>query len=206
VPDEGHDIMTVLERTRTPWRVVDIVVASVIAAACSVVFIVWGVAYQGPFTVLTPLLPGLQGLVNGPWLFAGVLAGLVVRRPGAAIYAELVAAVIEALVGSQWGVMTLVSGAVQGLGAELVFAALLYRRFGPGVAFLAGAGAGLGETVVDLLVSYPGSTPLFAVVYAVTTMLSGAVFGFLSWLLVRSLARTGALSRFAAGRDAKRVG
>jgi energy-coupling factor transport system substrate-specific component len=198
--------MTVLERTRTTWRVVDIVVASVVAAACSVVFIVWGVAYQGPATLITPLLPGLQGLVNGPWLFAGVLAGLIVRRPGAAIYAELVAAVIEALVGNQWGVTTLLSGAVQGLGAEVVFALVLYRRFGPGIAFLAGAGAGIGETVVDLLLYYPGSTPLFAVVYALSTMLSGAVFGLLSWLLVRSLARTGALSRFAAGRDAKRVG
>jgi len=186
--------------------VVDIVVASVIAAACSVVFIAWGVAYQGPATLLTPLLPGLQGLVNGPWLFAGVLAGLIVRRPGAAIYAELVAAVIEALVGNQWGVTTLVSGLVQGLGAELVFAAFLYRRFGPGVAFLAGAGAGLGETVVDLLLYYQGSKPVFVVVYAISTMLSGAVFGFLSWLLVRALARTGALARFAAGRDAKRVG
>ncbi|HEY0374105.1 MAG TPA: ECF transporter S component [Amnibacterium sp.] len=199
--------MTVLERPRTTtWRVVDIVVASVIAAACSVVFIAWAVAYQGPAALLTPLLPGLQGLVNGPWLFAGVLAGLIVRRPGAAIYAELVAAVIEALVGNQWGVTTLLSGAVQGGGAELVFALVLYRRFGPGVALLAGAGAGLGETVVDLLLYYQGSTPLFAVVYAASTMLSGAVFGVLSWLLVRALARTGALARFAAGRDAKRVG
>jgi energy-coupling factor transport system substrate-specific component len=198
--------MSVLERPRTTWRVVDIVVASVVAAACSVVFLVWGVAYQGPAALVTPLLPGLQGLVNGPWLFAGVLVGLIVRRPGAAVYAELVAAVIEALVGNQWGVTTLVSGAVQGLGAEVVFALVLYRRFGPGIAFLAGAGAGLGETVVDLLLYYPGSTPVFVVVYAVSTMLSGAVFGFLSWLLVRALARTGALSRFAAGRDAKRVG
>ncbi|HEY8319517.1 MAG TPA: ECF transporter S component [Amnibacterium sp.] len=198
--------MTVLDRPRTTWRVVDIVVASVIAAACSVVFIAWGVAYQGPATLLTPLLPGLQGLVNGPWLFAGVLAGLIVRRPGAAIYAELVAAVIEALVGNQWGVTTLISGLAQGLGAELVFAVFLYRGFGPGVAFLAGAGAGLGETVVDLLLYYPGSKPVFVVVYAISTMLSGAVFGFLSLLLVRALARTGALARFAAGRDAKRVG
>ena len=95
---------------------------------------------------------------------------------------------------------------MQGLGAELVFAALLYRRFGPGVAFLAGAGAGLGETVVDLFLYYPGSKPVFVVIYAISTMLSGAVFGFLSWLLVRALARTGALARFAAGRDAKRVG
>ena len=198
--------MTVLERTRTTWRVVDIVVASVIAAACSVVFIAWNVAYQGPSTLLNAALPGLQGLTIGPWLFAGVLAGLVVRRPGAAVYAELVAAVIEALVGNQWGVLTLVSGLAQGLGAEIVFAVLLYRRFGPVVAFLAGAGAGVGDSIVDLLTYYPGSKPAFIVIYTLCVMLSGAVFGFLSWLLVRSLARTGVLSRFAAGRDAKRVG
>ncbi|HET6826733.1 MAG TPA: ECF transporter S component [Amnibacterium sp.] len=198
--------MTVLERTRTTWRVVDIVVASVIAAACSVVFIAWNVAYQGPSTLLNAALPGLQGLTIGPWLFAGVLAGLVVRRPGAAVYAELVAAVIEALVGNQWGVLTLVSGLAQGLGAELVFAVLLYRRFGPLAAFLAGAGAGVGDSIVDLLTYYPGSKPAFIVIYTLCVMLSGAVFGFLSWLLVRALARTGALSRFAAGRDAKRVG
>jgi len=198
--------VTVLERPRTTWRVIDIVVASVIAAACSVVFIVWAVAYQGPNAALTALLPGLQGLVNGPWLFAGVLAGLIVRRPGAALYAELVAAVLEALVGNQWGVTTLLSGAAQGLGAEVVFALVLYRRFGPIVALLAGAGAGCGETVVDLTVYYPGSTASFALVYGISTVISGALFGFLSWLLVRALARTGALSRFAAGRDAKRVG
>jgi energy-coupling factor transport system permease protein len=197
--------MTIAPPTRRTWRVVDIVVASVIAAACSVVFVLWAVAYQGPAALLTPLLPGLQGLVNGPWLFAGVLAGLVVRKPGAAVYAELVAAVIEALVGNQWGVTTLISGLVQGLGAEVVFAVLLYRGFSPLVAFLAGAGAGLGETVVDLLLYYPGSKPAFALTYGLSTMLSGAVFGLLSWLLMRALASTGVLDRFAAGRSARRV-
>jgi energy-coupling factor transport system substrate-specific component len=197
--------MTIAPPTRRTWRVVDIVVASVIAAACSVVFVLWAVAYQGPAALLTPLLPGLQGLVNGPWLFAGVLAGLVVRKPGAAVYAELVAAVIEALVGNQWGATTLISGLVQGLGAEVVFAVLLYRRFSPLVGFLAGAGAGLGETVVDLLLYYPGSKPAFALTYGLSTMLSGAVFGLLSWLLMRALASTGVLDRFAAGRSARRV-
>ena len=32
-----------------------------------------------------------------PWLIAGVVAGLVVRRPGAAFFAEVLAAVVEAL-------------------------------------------------------------------------------------------------------------
>ena len=27
-----------------------------------------------------PLLPGIQGLLDGPWLFAGVLGGLIIRK------------------------------------------------------------------------------------------------------------------------------
>ena len=41
---------------RFRWRVVDIVVASVIAVACAAVFLLWNIAYEGPSTVLTPLL------------------------------------------------------------------------------------------------------------------------------------------------------
>jgi len=92
------------------WRVVDIVVASVIAVACSVVFLLWNVGYEAPSALLKPLLPGLQGLLAGPWLVAGVLGGLIIRKPGAALYTELVAAVISALVGNQWGPLTIVSG------------------------------------------------------------------------------------------------
>ena len=56
-----------------------------------------------PSAFLTPILPGLQGLLAGPWLVAGVLGALIIRKPGAALYTELVAAVISALVGNQWG-------------------------------------------------------------------------------------------------------
>ena len=57
-----------------------------------------------------------------------VLAPLVIRKPGAALFAEMVAAGVSALLGSQWGVDTLLSGFVQGAAAELVFAFTLYRR------------------------------------------------------------------------------
>ena len=60
---------------RFRWRIVDIVVASVIAVACAGIFLVWNVAYEGPSSLLTPLLPGVQGLLAGPWLIAGVLGG-----------------------------------------------------------------------------------------------------------------------------------
>lgn len=190
-------------RPRSSWRVVDIVVTAVIAVAAAFVFSLWDLVYNVPQTLFSAVLPGFQGLINGPWLFAGVLAAVIVRKPGAALFAELVAASLEALIGSAWGPLTLVSGAVQGLGAELVFAILLYRVWRPWTAVLAGAGAGLFGACYDLFAWYASvATPLYSTVYIVTGVVSGAVVaGLLSWLVARALARTGVLSRFASGRE-----
>jgi energy-coupling factor transport system substrate-specific component len=183
------------------WRVVDIVVASVLATAAGLVFVVWNIASNPISAPLTAVLPGLQALLAGGWLFAGVLTALVIRKPGAALYGELVAATVSALVGNQWGVLTLESGLVQGIGAELVFAAFLYRRWGLPVALLAGAVAGLALAINDLILWYPGSANTFAAIYTVSAIVSCTlVAGLLSWFAVRGLAKTGALSRFASGR------
>jgi energy-coupling factor transport system substrate-specific component len=187
------------------WRVVDLVVASVLAVACGALFLLWNIASVGPIQLVTPVLPGLQGLLNGPWLIAGPLVGLVVRKPGAAVYGELVAAALELLILPTYGPVVLLSGLLQGLGAEVVLALVLYRRFGVLVALLAGAAAGLAESVLDLLVYYTGSKPAFVLGYSVSTVVSGAVIGVVAWLLVRALAATGVLDRFAAGRSARRL-
>ncbi|MGJ6122210.1 ECF transporter S component [Mycolicibacterium sp. Y3] len=183
------------------WRVVDIVVASVLATAAGLVFVLWNIASNPISTPLSAALPGLQALLGGGWLFAGVLTALVIRKPGAALYGELVAATVSALVGNQWGVLTLESGLVQGLGAELVFAVFLYRRWGLPTAVLAGAVAGLALAINDLILWYPGSASTFITIYTVSAIVSGALIaGLLSWFVVRGLAKTGALSRFASGR------
>lgn len=191
---------------RTRWRVVDIVVASVIGVASGVVFVLWNIAYVGPSELISPLLPGLQGLLDGPWLLAGVLGALVIRKPGAAVYTELLAAAVSALtlVGNTWGaVLTLEAGLVQGLGAELVFLLFRYRRWSLPVAVLAGIGAALAGAVNNLILWYPGSAMTFIVVYLISGVLSGAVIaGLLPWWLTRRLAATGALDRFASGRSA----
>ena len=189
-------------RIRWRWRVVDIVTASVLGAAFGFVFLAWNAVYKGPSDLLTPLLPGVQGLLVGPWLIAGVVGGLVIRKPGAAIYVETLAAVVSALAGTTWGgLLTVEAGIVQGIGAELVLLAFLYRGH-IAAAALAGAGAGIAEAINDLVLWYRGSTPLFATVYAISCALSGlAVAGVLGWLLVRALAATGALARFPVGRE-----
>jgi energy-coupling factor transport system permease protein len=192
---------------RLRWRVVDIVVASVIGVAVGVVFWAWGVVW-GPISApIEALLPGLQAAPAAVWLVAGVLGALVIRKPGAALYTELVAAIVSALIGSQWGgLLTIEAGLVQGLGAELVFAIFLYRNWRLPVVLLAGAGAGLAMAVNDLVLWYAGAAPTFAIVYTVSAVVGGALIaGGLSWLAVRGLARAGALDRFAAGRELRTV-
>ncbi|MGP6204916.1 ECF transporter S component [Microbacterium sp. F2] len=194
---------TVANRFR--WRIVDIVVASVIGVASGLIFLAWNVGYVGPSTLLEPLLPGIQGLLDGPWLFAGVLGALVIRKPGAAIYTELLAAVVSALVGNQWGgFLTLEAGFVQGLGAEIIFLIFAYRVWTLPVAILAGAGAALAGGINNLILWYAGADVTFTIVYLISTVISGAVIaGLLSWLLVRALAATGALDAFPAGREVR---
>jgi energy-coupling factor transport system permease protein len=184
------------------WRVVDIVVAAVIGVAGGVVYWAWNLIYNVPAHGLEVLLPGAQALTYGIWLIAGVLAALIIRKPGAAVFAELVAATVEALVGNQWGPLTIVYGLVEGIGAELVFALFLYASWRVGTAILAGAVAGVGGAILDLLFYYPNYTSLVMTVYVACFAFSGAVLGGLvSWLLTRALAATGALSRFASGRQ-----
>lgn len=190
-----------IDRPILRWRIVDIVVASVLATAAGLIFVLWNIASNPVSAPLGAVLPGLQALLGGGWLFAGVLTALVIRKPGAAVYGELVAASVSALVGNQWGVLTLESGLVQGLGAELVFAVFLYRRWGLPTAVLSGAVAGIALAINDLILWYPGSAAGFAAVYVASAILSGAVVaGLLSWVVVKNLAKTGVLSRFAAGR------
>ena len=187
------------------WRVVDIVIAAVVAVACAVVFVGWNFGSH-IFDGLQALLPGIQSLGYGPWLLGGPLAALIIRKPGAALFGELVAAAVSMLLGAPWGLQTLESGLVQGLAAEIVFAAFLYRNWSLPVAALAGAAAGFVAGINDWIFYYAGADTLFLTIYIAGATLSGAVIaGIGSWALVKALARTGALRRFAAGREAERV-
>jgi energy-coupling factor transport system substrate-specific component len=184
------------------WRTIDIVIASIIAVAFGVIFwawnFVWG-ATEGAFAFFPPA----QTLLYGVWLMPAVLAGLIIRKPGAALFTETVAAVISALLGAKWGATVIPQGLVQGLGAELAFAMLLYRSWKLPAALLAGLLTGLSAALFDFFV-WNGSYALwdYRVPYALLTMLSSTVIaGAGGWALVRALAPTGVLDRFAAGRD-----
>ncbi|WP_304348411.1 ECF transporter S component [Corynebacterium frankenforstense] len=190
---------------RLNWRVVDIIVAAVLGVTCGLIFWVWNSVGYAWTTTMDALTPGLGGIAIGIWLLGGTVGGLVIRKPGAALFVEVLAAVVSATLGNQWGIGTVYSGLAQGLGAELIFAAFAYRRFGPVSAALAGAGAGVGAIALELFTAANLAKTLeYNLIYAGCVIVSGAVLaGLLGHALVRALARTGALDRFAAGREVR---
>ncbi|MFJ6113621.1 ECF transporter S component [Agrococcus sediminis] len=193
-------------RPRTRWRVVDIVVAAVLGVATGLLFVLWNSVGYAWFTAMDALTPGFGGLAVGIWLIGGVLGGLIIRKPGAALFVELLAASVSMLLGSQWSIETVYSGIAQGLGAELVFLLVAYRRFGLPVAMLAGVGAAVAAFVLELFLSGNlAKSPEFLGIYLGSLVVSGALLaGLVGWLLTRALAATGVLDRFASGRSRAR--
>jgi len=187
------------------WRTVDIVVTAAIAVAFGVVYWAWGLVYSaiGPAFAF---FPPAQNLVDGVWLIAGVLAGLIVRKPGAALFAELVAATVEAMLGGQWGLDTLVSGFIQGLGCEIVFAIFRYRVWDMRVAMLAAAASAFAGWLHDVPVYYADLAVTDWVVLLVIYLISALILGgVVSWWLYNALVRSGVLAQFESGRAQARV-
>ena len=184
------------------WRTVDIVVAAVIAVAFSVVFWAWNLLWVATGPAFAAL-PPLQGFMYGIWLLPGVLGMLVIRKPGAAVFTEFVAAAVSALLlGTPWGLTVVWYGLRQGLAPELVFAATRYRRFTLPVALVAGAAAGLVASALDRFYFYPTWTTGWTALYVGLVSASAAVIaGVGAWLLVRALAPTGALDPFPSGGE-----
>ena len=189
------------------WRVIDIVTAAVLGVACGLIFVAWNPVGGAAFDMLGKFLPGLGGLATGIWLLGGTLGGYVIRKPGAALFVEVLAASVSMALGSQWAVETIYSGLAQGIGAEIVFALLAYRRFNAWVAAAAGALSFVGAWVLELFLSGNiAKGALYNVSYMFFGVASGIVLaGLLAWALTNALAKTGALDRFASGRGAREL-
>lgn len=179
------------------WRTRDIVIAAIIGVAFGVVFWVWGIAWSGPLDVVFAFAPPLKDLGYAVWLVPAVLAPLIVRKPGAALFAEMVAAGVSAFLGSVWGVDTLLSGFVQGAAAELVFAFTLYRLWSFPVLALAAAASAAAAWIHDWALYFADVDLAVQLVRGVAMLVSAVVIvagG--SVALHRSLKRAGVLEGF----------
>ena len=183
--------------TEETWRTRDILVVAVIGVVFGVVFSVW----NGVWLVVAPLtaaVPLHAFLLYGVWLVPAVLAPLIVRKPGAAVFGELVAAGVSVLAGAPWGPDVLLSGFVQGAAAELVFAMTLYRNWSLPILGLAAIASAAAAWIHDWAIYYADADFALQVLRAVVMAVSALVIvtgG--SLLLERALRRAGVLEGFA---------
>lgn len=192
-----------IRSTSIRYRTLDLVTIAMLGVAFGVVFWGWGKFYDVIDLGAAVGFKPAAGLLGGMWLIAGVVGGLIVRRPGAAFATEMVAAMISMFVlgGTAWGGTVLLSGIVQGLGAELIFAVFLYRRFDVVTAMLAGALSAVFAVFYEWKYYWPDWDLQWRLAYLGFFTVSGIVIaGLCGWLLVRRLAQAGALDSFAAGR------
>jgi energy-coupling factor transport system substrate-specific component len=200
-----HALGARLRGDAPPWRTVDIVVAAVLAAAIGVIFWAWGLLWNVIDPAFTAFPPG-KAFMYGMWLLPGVLGMLIIRKPGAAVFTSLLASIVSALLGTQWGLWVIVYGLLQGVLPELVFLATRYRRFTLPVAMLAAAAAGVGAAFLDWFYWNREWTLGWTSAYSALVIASAVVVaGIGSWALVRALAPTGVLDAFPSGRERTEV-
>lgn len=132
------------------WKVKEIVIMSVISIVFAVVYLL--------FTHFGNVLAGMFGPIAyepiyGIWFIVSVIAAYMIRKPGAALVSEIIAALVECLLGNPSGPMVIVIGIVQGLGAEAVFLATRWKAYSLPVLMLAGMGSSVASFFYDLFVS-----------------------------------------------------
>ena len=109
------------EKKEYGWKLKEIILVAMICIVFGVVYL--GGVYLASFlsTLLTPvgLAPLANEIVFGVWFMAAILAAYILQKPGVCIVAEVLAALIEVLLGNMYGPMVIVAGIVQGAGGRL---------------------------------------------------------------------------------------
>lgn len=195
--------MTLISRTVSSFKsitIFEIVLTLVLAVALGVAFWGWTFVYDlaKPFLKLS----GLSYLVAGFWILASVLVPHIVRKPGIAIIASIMAAFIESLL-THWGLMSVVWGIVQGLGAEIIFFIFAYRNWSLPVLMVAAALSTLFSYTLDYFLYDYGALTLGFNVLQLSSFIVSSVFfaGVLSFLLGKRLVRLGILDQFLIAKD-----
>lgn len=177
------------------------VTVAVMAAAMGVAYWAWTLVYD---VLKEPLLKplGIKRALDGFWLMAPVFFGYMVRKPGMALFGSLVAAAVEGII-TQWGMSAVVYGLVQGLGAELVFALFLYRKWNWLVLILAASMSAVFSFAYDYLSQEQANLSVaFNAIQLLVFIISSWVFAAaLSRYLGNRLVKTGLLDGFLIARD-----
>ncbi|WP_047982249.1 ECF transporter S component [Ornithinibacillus contaminans] len=187
------------------WKLKEIILMSILGVAFGVIYLLFFFVGQALTTFLTPFGLGPLGyeFIFGIWFIVSILAAYIIRKPGVALMAEVIAAIVEVLIGSSAGPSLIISGMIQGAGAEFVFALTKWRNYRLPVLMLSGVSAAIFSFVWGIYISgIFALEPWIIITSLAIRIVSGALLaGLLGKWLGDQLAKTGVLRGYAIGKE-----
>ncbi|GLQ37196.1 putative HMP/thiamine permease protein YkoE [Rhizobium albus] len=186
------------------WTLREILIVAFLGAVFGVLYLAWVQVWLITQAIFGPVT---MDVVMGFWFIVSIIAAAIIRKPGAALLSEVLAAVVQVLLGSPAGLLLIVTGLVQGAGAEAVFAATRWKNYRLPVLMAAGVGAAVASFIYTWIrFDYGALAPGLLIAMFVIRCLSGALLGgLLGHWVTQALYRTGVLSGLGIDRDRRVV-
>ncbi|MFP5106829.1 ECF transporter S component [Neobacillus sp. C211] len=185
------------------WKMKEVVLAVILAVACGVIYLGWSTLWI-PISALVG--PVGAGFMFGIWVIASPIVAYIIRKPGAALIAEIAAAAVELLTGSHFGLSALLVGVFQGIGAEIAFAIFGYKRYNLFTLMLSGAFAALGSMIYNLIANGFGyyTKEVFFTTLGIHVISGMILGGLLAKVIVDALAKTGVLEQYELMKEKRK--
>ena len=187
------------------WELKDVIMMAILGVVFAAVYLA---VFQGGLALSTALTPlGLSAfgfeIIYGVWFMAATLAAYIIRKPGVALITELLAAAVELLMGNSGGLTVVLTGLIQGAGAELAFALFRYKKWNLLSMSLAGILSALFIFCYELhYLNYIALAPALLAAQLAVRFVSAVVFsGIICKLAGDGLAKTGLLKSYALGKN-----
>ncbi|VVT10530.1 ECF transporter S component [Rhizobium sp. EC-SD404] len=186
------------------WTLREILIVAFLGAVFGVLYLAWVQVWLITQAIFGPVT---MDVVMGFWFIVSIIAASIIRKPGAALLSEVLAAVVQVLLGSPAGLLLIVTGLVQGAGAEAVFAATRWKNYRLPVLMAAGVGAAVASFIYTWIrFDYGALAPGLLIAMFALRCLSGALLGgLLGHWVTQALYRTGVLSGLGIDRDRRVV-
>lgn len=188
------------------WELKDVIMMAILGVVFSAVYLA---VFQGGLALSTALTPaGLAPfgfeLIYGVWFMAATLAAYIIRKPGVALVTEVLASFIELLMGNSGGLTVVLTGLIQGVGAELAFALFRYKKWNLGVMCLGSILSAVFIFCYELYyLNYIALAPTLLAAQLAVRFVSAVVFsGIICKLAGDALAKTGVVKSYAIGAHA----
>lgn len=191
--------------TNMTWKMKEVVLTVILAVACGVIYLGWSTLWI-PISALVG--PVGAGFMFGIWIIASPIVAYIIRKPGAALIAEVAAAAVELLTGSHFGLSALLIGVFQGIGSEIAFAMFGYKRYNLMTLMLSGAFAAVAGVLYNLIANGFGYyTTQVLLLTLVIQVISGMVLGgWLAKVIVEALCKTGVMDQYEIMKARRKKG